>query len=235
VIAPEPLRDQASAGFPLELVLPLTADYIPRMSTSKSEQIAAEYQSQLLYYRLLNLTKVKLPAFELSQFTAPIQDVAHNLGACIVADNELQARLVALLKPADREVQAGYASLLAAIVLEVLLARCHTATGKYFAVADICTNVNTVVRARGDVIELSPEKVGWVLRALELRTDFMPGGRKGVILSNDVRKRIHGLALGYGVRTLRELPEKIECALCAALSLPWKVKSSVTGTIQKNV
>jgi hypothetical protein len=233
VFAPEPLRDQASAGFPLELELFPTADYIPRLSASKAEQIAAEYQPQLLQHRLLTLPRVKAPAFDLSQFTIPMQDLAHNLGACIVDDNELQARLVVLLKPADREVRVGYASLLTAIVLEVLLARCHTATGKYFAVTDVCKDVNTVLRARGDVTELSPEKVGWNLRALGIRTEFILRGRKGLVLSDDVRKKIHELALAYGVRTLRELPEKPQCPLCAALSLPWK-QATATGTNQAN-
>jgi hypothetical protein len=232
VFAPEPLRDQASAGFPLELELFPTADYIPRLSASKAEQISGEYQPQLLHYRLLSLARVNAPAFELSQFTIPMRDVAHNLGAGIVDDNELQAQLVPLLKPADREVRVGYANLLTAIVLEVLLARCHTATGKYFAVTDVCKDVNTVLRARGDVTELSPEKVGWNLRALGLRTEFILRGRRGLVLSDDVRKKIHELALAYGVRTLRELPEKIECPLCAALSLPWKMQATATGASQ---
>jgi len=235
VFAREPLRDRASAGFPLELALSPTPDYIPRMSASKAEQIAAEYQAQLLHYRFLNLAKVHAPAFELSQFATPMQEIAYNLGACIVDDKELQAQLAALLKPADSEVRVECASLFTAIVVEVLLVRCHTATGKYFAVIDVCKDVNTVLRARGDVIELSPEKVGWILRALNLHTEFLPGGRKGLALSNAVRKEIHELALAYGVRTLRELPEKIECLHCAALSLPWKTQATATGSMQGEV
>ena len=234
VFAREPLRDPASAGFPLELVLSATPDYMPRLSASKAEQIAAEYQAELLHYRLRSLAKVQAPKFELSQFTVPIREIAFNLGACVVDDEELQAQLVPLLKPADREARVGYASLLTAIVLEVLLARCHTATGKYFAVTDICKDVNTVLRARGDVTELSPEKVGWTLRALGLRTEFILGGRKGLVLSDDVRKKIHDLALAYGVRTLRQLPEKPQCPLCAALSLPWKMEASATGASHEN-
>jgi hypothetical protein len=44
VFAREPLRDAASAGFPLELVQSATPDYMPLMSASKAGQIAAEYQ-----------------------------------------------------------------------------------------------------------------------------------------------------------------------------------------------
>jgi len=117
----------------------------------------------------------------------------------------------------------------------VLLVRCHTATGKYFAVTDVCMDANTILRGRGDVIELSPEKIGWILRALELRTDFIPGGRKGLVLSNNVGKKIHDLALAFGVRTLRELPLEIKCSLCAELSLPWKMPPNAMGKTQGNV
>jgi hypothetical protein len=226
VFAREPLRDPAIAGFPLELVLSATPDYLPRMSASKADQIAAEYQPQLLHYRLLSLAKVNAPAFELSQFTAPMQKIAINFGACIVDDDELQARLVALLKPADSGLRVDQASLLTAIGIEVLLARSHTVTGKYFPVMDFSRDLNTVLCGRGQDLEISPEKAGWILRALGLHTEFIPGGRKGLALSADVRKEIHELALAYGVRTLRELPEKIECPLCAALALPWKTQAS---------
>jgi hypothetical protein len=234
VFALEPLRDSAIAGFPLELVLPATSKYIARISESEALQVVGEYQAQLLHYRLSNLRKVKTPTFDLGQFTVPIQEIACNLGASIVDDEDLQAQLVALLKPADDEIRVDYASLLTSIVLEVLLARCHTATGKYFPVTDICKDVNTVLGGRGDVTALSPERVGWILRALNLRTEFIPGGRKGLVVSNDVRKEIHDLAAAYGVRTLREVSEKIECQLCAALSLPWKMQATATGTSQAN-
>jgi hypothetical protein len=69
VFAPEPLRDRASAGFPLELVLPSTREYVALLSSSEAERIASEYQSKLLLYRLMNRAKVRTPAFDLNQFT----------------------------------------------------------------------------------------------------------------------------------------------------------------------
>jgi hypothetical protein len=231
VFAPEPLRDPESAGFPLELVLPPTRQYVPPISSSEAERIAAEYQAKLLHYRIANGAKVRTPAFDLDQFTVPMQEIAQSLAASIVDDDELQSQIVPLLKTLDREIQVDRASLLPAIVLEVLLARCHSVTGKYFPVTDLTADVNTVLRGRGEMLEVSPENIGWTLRALGLHTDFIPGGRKGLVLSNDVRKKIHDLAVAYGVRTLREFPEKIECPLCAALALPWKLEANSTGPI----
>ncbi len=231
VFAREPLRDPANAGFPLELVLPPTRQYIPPMSSSEAERIAAEFQAKLLHYRILNWAKVRTPAFDLNQFTIPMQETAHSLAASIVDDDELQSQIVPLLKTLDREIRLDRASLLPAIVLEALIARCHSTTGKYFPVADLTADVNTILLGRGEMLEVSPENIGWTLRALGLYTDFIPGGRKGLVLLNGVRKKIHDLAAAYGVRTLRELPAKIDCPLCAALALPRQLEANPAGPI----
>jgi len=235
VFAREPLHDPASAGFPLELVLPPTRQYVPLMSSSEAERIAAEYQGKLLHYRILNWAKVTTPAFDLNQFTVPMRETAHSLAASIVDDDELQSQIVPLLKPLDTEIRVDRASLLPAIVLEVILARCHTASGKYFPVGESTKDVNTVLRGRGETLEVSPEDIGWVLRGLSLHTDFMPGGRKALILSDDVRKKVHGLAAAYGVRTLRELPATVDCPLCTALAAHWKLEANPEGTGVKPV
>jgi hypothetical protein len=231
VFSHEPLRDPASAGFPLELVLAPTRKYVPPMSSLEVGRIAAEYQAKLLSYRILNCAKVRTPAFDLSQFTIPMQEAAHSLAASIVDDDELQSQIVPLLKALDREIRVDRTYLLQAIVLEVLLVQCHSVTGKYFSVADLTGDVNTLLCGRGETLEVSPENIGWTLRALGLHTDFIPGGRKGLVLSNDVRKKIHDLAAAYGVRTLRELPAKIDCQLCAALAQPWKLEADAAGSI----
>jgi hypothetical protein len=224
VFAPEPLRDPASAGFPLELVLPPTRQYVPPISASEAERIATEYQAKLLWYRLLNRAKVRAPAFNMNQFTGPMQELAYSLAAPITDDDALQSEIVPFLKPLDREIRDDRASLLPAIVLEVLLARCHSTMGKDFPVAEMTECVNTVLRDRGEMLDVSPETVGWTLRTLGFHTRFIPGGKKGLSLLNDVRERIHDLAAAYGVRTLREPPEKMKCPRCKALALPQKAK-----------
>ena len=229
VFAREPLRDPESAGFPTELVLSPSRAYISPMSPSEADRIAAEFQPQLLYYRLRNIAKVRAPAFDLNQFTPTMREIAYTLGACIVGDDELQALIVPLLKPVDTEIRVGHASLLNAIALEALLARCHSVTGKYFPVVDLTADVNTVLCGRGEPPDVSPEKMGWVLRGLGLHTDFMPGGRKALVLTNGVREKIHQLAAVYGVRSLRALPAKIECRLCAKLELPGRSASALAG------
>lgn len=223
VFAPEPLRDPASAGFPLELMLPPTGEYVPPISASEAERIATEYQAKLLRYRLLNRAKVRAPSFDMSQFTVPMQELAYSLAASIADDGALQSEIVPFLKPLDHEIRVDRASLLAAIVLEVLLARCHSTNGKDFPVTEMTGDINTIFGGRGDMLEVSPETVGWTLRALGLHTGFITGGKKGLSLPNEVCEKIHDLAAAYGVRTLREPPEKMKCPRCQALTLPQNV------------
>jgi hypothetical protein len=229
VFASEPLRDPASAGFPLEIVLPPAREYVPLLSASEAERMATEFQAKLLRYRLLNRAKVRTPTFDMNQFTVPMQELAYALAASITDNDELQSKIVPFLKPLDREIRADRASLLPAIVLEVLLTQCHRPNDKDLPVTELTGGVNTVLRGRGDMREVSPERVGWTLRALGLHTGFITGGKKGVSLANDVCEKIHNLAAAYGARTLREPPEKLNCPLCKTLALPQNAKAYTAG------
>jgi hypothetical protein len=124
------------------------------------------------------------------------------------------------------------ASLLEAIVLEVLLARCHGTHDLDFPVTEMTRGVNTVLFGRGDTLEVSPENVGWTLRKLGLQTRFMTGGKKGLLLLKDVREKIHDLAGAYGVRTLRALPAKPDCSLCQALTGSQDALTHTAGRLQ---
>ena len=115
VFAREPLHDPASAGSPLELVLPPTHQYVPPMSSSEAKRIAAEKQAKLLRYRIVNWSKVRTPAFDLNQFTVPMREIAHCLAASIVDDDQLQSQIVPLLKPLDTEIRVDRTSLLSAL------------------------------------------------------------------------------------------------------------------------
>jgi hypothetical protein len=216
VFAPEPLRAPASAGFPLEVALFPINDYIPMKTQFEAETIAQEFQPKLLQYRLVNRAKVRAPAFDLSQFTAPMQELGYSLASSIVGDDALQSKIVPYLKPLDSEIRIDRTFQLPAIVLEALLALCHRTRDVNFPVGELTVDVNNRRCGRGD--QVSPEQVGWALRALGLRTEYTAGGRRGLVLSESVCKRIHDLAAAHGVRTLHDLSPNIKCPLCVALA-----------------
>ncbi|MFZ0637560.1 MAG: hypothetical protein WA755_14565 [Candidatus Acidiferrales bacterium] len=219
VFAAEPLREPASAGFPLEIAMAPTRDYVPVMEMAEAERIAEDLQAKLLMYRLKNGNKVAPPNLNLGELTAPMQEIAHTLAACIVGDEDLQAQIVPLLRPRDREIEVDRAAMLEAIVLEALLAACHEKLPGALPIVGLTQRVNTILAGRGETSEVSPEKVGWKLRALGLHTESVTGGRKGIALHSETRAMIHRLAAAYGVRTLREHPVN-NCPHCAELEMP---------------
>jgi hypothetical protein len=221
VFANQPLRDPALAGFPLEIVLAPTREFVPPMSSADAERVTAEFQPKFLMYRLSNHGKVTRPNhLDLGEVTAPTRALAYTLAAAIVGDDKLQSRIVPLLKSHDRQIQIDRSTLLEAFALEALLAACHSAKRQSLSVTELTQSVNTILVGRGDSLQVSPEAVGWRLRALGLHTDFIAGGRKGLSLTDKTRTRIHGLAAAYGVRTLRQGVIAGLCAYCDGTSGP---------------
>lgn len=220
IFANQPLPDPAAAGFPFEIVLDPMCEYVTPMNRAAAQRVADEFQPKLLTYRLSNHNKVKTPCLNLKEFTAPARALAEALAACIVDDEELQGQIVPILKPHDRQIQVDLTAILESIVLEALLAACHGANVSIVPVADLTQSVNTIFAGRGDSQQVSAEIVGWKLRGLGLRTDFIAGGRKGLTLTGEIRTRIHTLAAAYGVRTLRLGVIDGVCPDCARLSSP---------------
>jgi hypothetical protein len=187
------------------------------MDMQEAERVSSEFQAKFLMYRLRNYASVTTPGFALSEYTAPTQELAHTFGACIVGDDELQAKIVPFLKARDREIQVDRTTLLESIVIEALWAAIHRSKPGDSSVTELTKSVNTILGGRGEAEQVSPEIVGWKLRGLGLRTDLITGGRKGLKLPNETRIAIHTLAAGYGVRTLQQGVVNNTCPLCAAL------------------
>jgi hypothetical protein len=217
VISHQPLRDPALAGFPLQIVLPLSNEHIPGLDAQEAERIGSEFQAKLLMYRLLNWAKITAPDFDLGEYTASTRELAHTLAGCIVDDKELQREIVSFLRPRDREIEVDRTLLLESIVIEGLWAACHDSKYGDLSVNDLTKSVNSILRGRGGSREVSPEMVGWKLRGLGLRTDFITGGRKGLQLASETRAVIHNLAVAYGVRALQQGAFSASCSACAEL------------------
>jgi hypothetical protein len=70
-------------------------------------------------------------------------------------------------------------------------------------IIELTADVNTILAGRIDQRQISPEKIGWILRSLDIHTQFITGGRKGILLTKAARTKIRVLAEGYGVRMLQ--------------------------------
>jgi hypothetical protein len=220
VFANEPLLNPAIAGFPLEVVLGSKKERVRPMDSAEASRVAATLQAKLEMYRLENYNRIVVPDLHVSEFSAPMQTLAQNLAACIVGDNHLWSRIIGALKGRDRQIHADSADQLESIALESLLPFSHEGGQPALLVADITGDVNTIRVGRGGGEQISPEIVGWKLRALGLRTENATGGRKQLIMNDHTRRLIHKLATAYGVPTLLDRPMSVGCKYCRELLRP---------------
>jgi len=209
----EPLRDPSLASQALQVTLSASGRQVPFLEDFVSEQIADEFQPKLLQYRLTKFSTVRTPPIDVSELTAPMQDLARALATCVADDEELQLGVVQLLRERDQEVRVDPSTELGSVVLEGLLFCCHTRGRSQVLCGELADIVNTMWTKRGEGRQTTPESVGWKLRALQLRTEAIDGAGKGLRLTEAARARIHSLARVYRVPSLQQVVQE-ECAHC---------------------
>jgi hypothetical protein len=119
------------------------------LDDTRLEQIAIELQPKLLAYRLRNWRKVQQSAFDLSAFTFPTRELARNLGACVVDDQDLAQELSSLLEAQDEDVRAQHSTDIRCVIIEVILALLHKRESGAARVEKICELTNALLRSRG--------------------------------------------------------------------------------------
>jgi hypothetical protein len=204
IFSREPLADPAAAGFPFEVVLSPKGEYVPPLDAGHAARVAEKFQNQLLAYRFANYSKLAPPSFDLGRVSAPVQALAYSLASPIVGDDELQTQIVPYLVRLDADIQTDNAMTLDAIILEVLVSRWND---REVAATEIAGDTNTIIRGRGGSKAVSPETVGWELKALGLRATTVSGGLRGLKMI-EVRPAIAKLAAIYGLK----VPENIRAA-----------------------
>lgn len=215
VCSQEPLGDTLLASQSLEITLSPSGRQVPFLKVGACEQIAEEFQSKLLQYRLTNLGRIRAPEpeFDVSELPAPMQDVARALGACIINDEELRLGVVQLLRERGEDAHFDPSSELGSTILEGLLFCCHSEGWSQVLSSELADIVNTIWEKRGEGRKTTPESVGWKLRALGLRTEPLDGAGKGLRLTETLRAKVHSLAKGYRVPSLRQAAQA-ECPHC---------------------
>jgi hypothetical protein len=113
----------------LQHYLHINAFQAPRVesvhSFPLSERAIQDYQNQLLSYRVRSLPRTHTSNFQASGFSSEITSIANSLGRCIVDAPELQAELLALLRPLSDHQHAEHIDELGALVIGAALTLCH--------------------------------------------------------------------------------------------------------------
>ncbi|MEY2414565.1 MAG: hypothetical protein QOD84_3171, partial [Acidobacteriaceae bacterium] len=88
------------------------------------------------------------------------KDLATNLAACVVDNPELAEEVFSLLQPQSDAARGSSEAEFDAAVIECLLARLHAKSSSRVVVKNLTESVNTILKARGEIFEYSPEDVG---------------------------------------------------------------------------
>jgi hypothetical protein len=194
---------------------PISGEVHPLDRISEDE-VAEEFQARFLGYFLRNFSRVEMPKFDVSGLEQPGQAVARTLGAAVIGDAELQARILPSLKIRDEEIRAGRARSCEAVLLEALLFFVHQNGWTKVHAGNIAEKMGAIYKGRGDDLAPSAESVGWALRRLGIPSGRINRAGNGVVLSSGTRRLIHGLARALGVRTL-DGGLRDDCEFCSEL------------------
>ena len=187
-------------------LLPVT-HRLPALTEQDAADLAAEYQPQLLMFRLQNLALMH-PSITTSCRVAPARFERYgNLPACITRDPEIVKLWTLLLEAQDQELQARRSREPRVAIIEVTWSPAHK--DKEMSTEQITQRVNALLWKRGEVLEYNSNKIGWMLRELGLKSRHN-GKCKALRFSRDTRRQIHRLALQFGL----ELPKDPDCSDC---------------------
>jgi hypothetical protein len=215
--APLVLQVEVAAGNSgmagIELPMRAVRQPIPFLDSVAMEAMAKEFQDQLLAFRLANLEATRNSQFDPMELASPVRETARSLGVCFSSDPDLQAEIVSLLRNADAHARVLSPSSLEATTIEAMLFLCHEKGGNSgIHVGEIAAAVRVLNKGKEERESPSPRALGDTLRALGFETDRLDKKGRGIMLCQNIRRRVHEIALNLGVPTLAE--DTLGCDEC---------------------
>jgi hypothetical protein len=222
VICTEDLFDADGLGrSAIEIPVTPTRRVVPILDRRTQEEIAGEFQPKLLGFRLANYNRVRGSVFDVPDFEPSVRDLARCLGACVSEDVELQKDIVSLLRGRNEESQADLdcAKYLNKIVVEAMFSVCHEERTQSLYVSEIALIVNSILRKRGEILEMTPKQIGNKLRAMGITTKRLDALGRGIQLLDPIRQYIHRLAWNYkiGFGVIEADDPRLECGHCSQI------------------
>ena len=202
-------------GNSIHLTLLPTRSGLASLSDREQEEIAAQFQPQLLRYRLEHLGIVRGQPVGESSFAKgeakfSTGDLVGSLRLCVPDEPVIAHGLATVLDEDEQDRQRRLSCDVQAVVVEVLWAELQDSDAD-IGVARVADFTNSMLQSRGEQRVYSAEEIGWQLRRMGIVRHF---GRdcNSVRFSRDTWLRIHELARVFGL-TLR--PHGNKCFCCS--------------------
>jgi len=193
----------------LKIELPLTAGTYRRLLPVEARALADRFQPRLLDYRLRESERVANSQFDCATLNPETRILARMLGVAMEAARSLQEQLLEALRAYDEQRKVEMSQQTAAFVIEALLVAIHENRSS-ITTGEITELTNAVLLGRGEKQQLSPRKVGSMLRKLKIFAERQAVGYK-LALTTALAFQVHDLAHNYGVLTLLTPEPLCEC------------------------
>lgn len=200
----------------LRIALIPVSGQLPMLDRKSEEEIADEFQARFLGYFLRNFGRVQTPNFGVSDLALPVQALARAFGAAVVGDEELQAKILPLLKVQDEEIRADRAADFDSLVVEAGLFFIHQGGWSKVRAESTAETVEAIYKGRGFDQKVSPESVGWAWKRLGIPSGRINRTGNGIELTAPTCRLIHRLAISFGVRAIQG-GVRSDCRYCTEL------------------
>ena len=220
----------APGQYPMLLVnVEPASESLPVIRTEERRRLSAEFQPQLLEYRLRNFDKVRKSHFDLPHAATAIRIAAGILGAAVAGAPELEAKVRKVLA-CQQEAYADSLWLdLRSVTIEAALARCHERDRKDFLVGELTNDVMAIFAGRGENIKIASREVGGILRSVGIAGKRQgPGFR--IKLTPLLRQKVHRLARSHCIPVTAQGAAKCPECLQAATGEAPKGRSQTAGS-----
>ena len=197
----------------LQVHLSHTAASLTQKASKEINAVTQQLQNQLLSYRLKNFTRVHNSEFN-SGLTSDTGAIANTLGACIVDSPALQAKVISLLAPFENQRKTDCSTSITGVTVEAILHQCHAAKARVL-VGEITTEVNSIMKTRGERLTYSAEKIGHEMKRIGLVTRRLGSAGKGLVLDQTTIAKVHELSATYGGAGLDRDERNLHCSYCA--------------------
>jgi len=192
----------------VHIPLPAAHPELLTLDEQRQTDLANRFLPQLLMYRLRNFRSVRESRCDLRQLKLPNSELARNLTACIQAEPCLAEVIGPILQRQDQDARARRGCNVSAAIMEVIWAPLHET--KEITISRITELTNALLRCRGEVLEYSPEEIGWKVKNLGF---YRHRNGSGMVLrfSSEASLRIHEFGQQFGLN----LWSASNCPYCA--------------------
>jgi hypothetical protein len=171
---------------------------LPTLTDAHEREIANDFQSKLLRFRMVNHQRVCAAEVDTRVFVPAMREEVRAWLAPICDCPDLRKSVTNSLLQRSQDVQGDRLSNDQCLVAEAALSFCHKSETEHFFIGDLAETVNDLLKGRHDDRVLTDKKVGLLLRALGIHGQRVVQGYR-ILLTEAARKEIHRIANAFQV------------------------------------